>query len=296
MEYKSIEEERARIDGFEIPIQCILINSPKSRDIDIIHYHDYVEVLYGIDCDAKIWYNGKNYTLKNGDLVIINSKKPHAVISNINSSKYLVIKFLPQILYAAEQSVFEFKYIIPFITDNDKFKCVFFKREIENTEIAEIMHTLSEEWDKREYGYEIALRIQVIKLALWLIRYWYSASGNNSFEITEENQNIIRLIQRAMEYAQNNFSTATTLEAAELCGLSYSYFSRIFKRIMKKSFTEYINYIRITESQRLLVSTNKSITEIAMDTGFSTTSYYIERFKDMVHMTPKHFRKNYKAE
>ena len=63
---------------------------------------------------------------------------------------------------------------------------------------------------------------------------------------------------------------------------------------MNKSFTEYVNGIRISESERLLVTTNKSITDIALDVGFSTTSYFIERFKKQIHLTPKQFRKNYR--
>ena len=102
------------------------------------------------------------------------------------------------------------------------------------------------------------------------------------------------IIQKALECVQKNPQYADLKSVADECGLSYSYLSRVFKRVMKKSFSEYVNYIRITEAQRLLASTEKSITEIAQDVGFSTASYFIDTFKKQVHVTPSKFRSNLK--
>ena len=287
------DEGMAFLDGFEIPIECIYFSLQHEESLSRIHYHNYIELLYGIDCDAEIWYNGKTFHLKSGDLIVITSKKPHTVRSIAPKSTYIVIKFLPQILYAAEQSVFEFKYIIPFIADDDRYSKLFFKADTENSEIPHIMNTILDEWNCRSYGYEIALRVCVIKIALWLIRRWHTETGENALEAINATDAAISSVQRSIEYAQKNYSTATSNEAARLCSLSYSYFSRLFKRVMNKSFTEYVNEIRISESERLLVTTNKSITNIALDVGFSTTSYFIERFKKQIHLTPKQFRTNY---
>ena len=294
MEYACVEEAKARLGGFEIPVQCLFMNAKKSNIISGMHYHDYIELLYGLDCDASIWVSGVNYTMISGDLVVINSKKSHTVVSNQENSSYIVIKFMPQILYAAEQSVFEFKYIIPFIADDDRYDKVFLKPELESTDIPKIMNDIMLEWEKKDYGYEVALRTYVIRIVLWLIRRWHKTNGEDGFVITNESNEAMRCVQMSIEYAQNNYSTASALEAAEKCNLSYSYFSRLFKRVMKKSFTEYVNYIRIAQAQRFLAGTDKSITDIAYEVGFSTTSYFIERFKMQTNITPKQFRKKYK--
>ena len=39
----------------------------------------------------------------------------------------------------------------------------------------------------------------------------------------------------------------------------------------------------------MLVGTQKSVTDVALDVGFSTSSYFIEKFRKQVHMTPKQF-------
>lgn len=284
-----VEERKADIDGFEIPIQCILMSTQRKSINPHAHYHDYIEILYGIDCNAIVWHNGEETNLKTGDLIIINSKKPHEVYSKSEKSTYIVIKFMPQILYAAEQSVFEFKYIMPFLADTGQYNNLFKAEVLKNSNISTIMNDIMEEWNKKNYGYEIALRIYVNRIVLWVLRKW-----NENSPAPTESFGAMNIIQRVFEHVQKNFQNTDLATVAHDLGLSYSYLSRIFKRVMKKSFSEYVNYIRITEAQRLLASTEKSITEIAQDVGFSTASYFIDTFKKQVHITPSKFRNNLK--
>lgn len=280
------EERKATVDGFEIPIECFnRIHVMGDGELQVLHYHDYVEILYGVDCDITVRCGINEYQLKTGDFLVINSKTPHSVVSNKKISIYTVIKFVPQILYAAEQSVFEFKYIIPFVAETNKHRKFFKKSEIENTDISEIMRSIIEETQNHEYGHEIALRIYVSRIVLWLIREWHVSGEEDDISIDK-----IRSVQKGIEYAQNNYSTATSSKAAQICNLCPSYFSRLFKSVMKKSFTEYVTYIKICEAQKLLITTKASITDISLDTGFSTTSYFIDCFKKQTQLTPKQFR------
>ena len=78
------DEGKAKIDGFEIPVQCIVMHAGKGKEFRLKHYHEYVELLYGLsECDIKIWAEGKVYEVKTGDLCVINSGTAHAVISDI---------------------------------------------------------------------------------------------------------------------------------------------------------------------------------------------------------------------
>lgn len=58
-------------------------------------------------------------------------------------------------------------------------------------------------------------------------------------------------------------------------------------------FKEYVNYVRINESQKLLISENKSVSEIAEILGFSSPSHYIQSFKKIKGESPKQFKINY---
>ena len=291
---KSKEEAKATLDGVEIPIQYIDCRIPHRSDFPIPHYHDYVEVLYGTGGIAEVWSDGEVFPLRKGTMLVINSKSPHTVRGISDNSEYIVIKFMPQVLYGAQQSVFEFKYIVPFMIAGNVYSKYFDEECFENTEIPEIMKGISREWNNMEYGFEIALRIYVLKISLWLVRHWHDSSGGISGLIG--NDAITAGISRALEFAQKNYATVTAAETARHCGMSYSYFSRVFKKYMKNSFNEYINFIRITEAKRMLVCTDMDITSVAMETGFATSSYFIERFRKECGVTPKQFRKKFKGD
>ncbi len=284
------DEGKAKIDGFEIPVQCIIMKEDKREKFSLKHYHEYVELLYGLsECHIKVWVEGKVSEVKTGDLCIINSGTAHDVKSDIAESKYLVIKFMPQILYAAEQSVFEFKYLIPFLADNGNYRKIFSEAELKKTEIPGIMADIENEWQGKSYGYEIALRACVIRTALWLTRKW-NEENTSLFSFGETGENI-KYVKKAMEYAEKNFLNANSGEAAQLCGLSYSYFSRLFKRIMGKSFTDYVMSLKINEAKKLLAIGEKSVTEVAMELSFSSVSYFAKQFKKETGIAPHKFKK-----
>jgi len=72
--------------------------------------------------------------------------------------------------------------------------------------------------------------------------------------------------------------------------MSYSYFSRCFYRITGKSFKEYLNLTRINRAEKAILTTDKSVTEIAGDCGFNSVSYFISTYKKLKGVTPLSLR------
>ena len=83
--------------------------------------------------------------------------------------------------------------------------------------------------------------------------------------------------------------------AASACGLSYGYFSTLFSTYMKTSFSSYLRTVWVNASQPLLLSTYKSITEIALDIGFSSASHYIQAFRQQMVLSPGQFRRAFSS-
>ena len=78
-----------------------------------------------------------------------------------------------------------------------------------------------------------------------------------------------------------------------MIGMSSSYFSRFFNSAVGMGFTEYLNFVRINEAERLIVSTDVTIADIAVQVGFANTSYFITQFKKQFHSSPKKYRQQY---
>ena len=68
------------------------------------------------------------------------------------------------------------------------------------------------------------------------------------------------------------------------------------KRAMKKSTRDsliaYINDLRIEKAKPLLLHSDSSVTEIALEVGFNNTSYFIKKFRQATGMSPHKFRRN----
>ena len=67
--------------------------------------------------------------------------------------------------------------------------------------------------------------------------------------------------------------------AAKIACMSYYHFCRLFKKVIGKTFVEYQNFIRIRRAEKLLITTDRTITNIAFETGFGSVAYFNRVFK-----------------
>ncbi|MCR5226408.1 MAG: AraC family transcriptional regulator [Eubacterium sp.] len=82
----------------------------------------------------------------------------------------------------------------------------------------------------------------------------------------------------------------TVSELADVVALNETYLSKLFKKEMKCTVSEYIRNEKIEEACWLLSYTDKSSIEIATDLSFSSHSYFISVFKKVKKVTPKEYR------
>ncbi len=260
------------------------------------HIHNYIEIIYAISGEFQILLNNQVYYFGDGDMVLINANeihKIHALTQGLN--RYIVVKFEPEMLYTTAQPLFEMKYVMPFILNESTHQKIFGRAEIEKTVIPDIIYGINREFTEKQYGYELSIRANIYNLFLFILRRWNEQ--NVDLNITEGiNQDVVKRLQDVFDYIEHHYpEDITALQMADRCNLSYSYFSRLFTRIMKRSFREYLNYVRITKAEHLLASTDLNITEIALQVGFSTSSYFIRQFKLYKDISPKQYQLKYKT-
>jgi AraC-like DNA-binding protein len=100
-------------------------------------------------------------------------------------------------------------------------------------------------------------------------------------------------INKVCLYIQNNFYTKISLkEVADLIFLTESNFCKFFKKATGKTYSDYLNELRINEACRLLVQTEKSINQISFECGFESLSYFNRVFLSKKEMTPSKYRKS----
>lgn len=98
-------------------------------------------------------------------------------------------------------------------------------------------------------------------------------------------------IRTAANYVRARSREPFTIEqAAALAGYSAHHFSRKFSATFGKSFPDFLLESRLIHAKRLLASTQLSVKQIALETGFSQASYFSSCFRRAEGMTPLQFR------
>ena len=99
------------------------------------------------------------------------------------------------------------------------------------------------------------------------------------------------LTTRLMEYLSLHFREPLALDdAARALGVSRYHLSRVFSQRIGSSFSDYLSFLRLNDAQELLLGTDRSISDIALDCGFLSQRTFNRAFQKLFRTTPRQFR------
>ena len=103
---------------------------------------------------------------------------------------------------------------------------------------------------------------------------------------TRDDKRILQL-KTVFEMIENDYAQPLTLDQLSAAvHMSPKYFCRFFKAATHRTPIDYLNYYRIETACYELAATDKNITEVALDAGFSNPSYFIRLFRKYKGVTP----------
>lgn len=98
-------------------------------------------------------------------------------------------------------------------------------------------------------------------------------------------------IQQVCQFILKNFRENLKHEdVARVAHLAPASFSRIFRRTTHKTFSQFLNQVRLGHACRMLLESDKSIAEVAFASGFNNLSNFNRRFRERYHKTPRAYR------
>ncbi len=99
-------------------------------------------------------------------------------------------------------------------------------------------------------------------------------------------------LQQVTEYIQKSFHEKIGVaDLAHAGKISKRECYRLFKRLMGISPSLYVTKYRLQRAQVMLRETEKSVTEIAMECGFGSSSYFAKVFRSANGMAPREYRR-----
>ncbi len=251
------------------------------------HCHKELEIIHVRKGKLSILYNQKPYVLEEGMIAIIPPYINHALLTPSTPCERFVIELDIEIAEGSGHANTSSSAIYQKYFYNVKTLSCFWSSST-YAKVKALIYNMHEEYLEQKLAWEFSIKTFTNLLILTAIRDF----PRDDEQLSTQDANIEKL-QNAVEYIATHYTGQISLdECASLCDFSPSYFSRYFKKNMGITFQEYIKNTRIEHAKWLLITTSHSITEIALQSGFSDIRVFNKLFKETTKMTATQYRKN----
>lgn len=278
-------EELVQHGDYEFP--CAVYFS----DIDIYtaseiawHWHKEIEIVVLYEGNVSLETAKESIILKKGDGVFINSEELH-YFKKLGDEKCVLISYVfdKSLVIGDKGSIIERKYIEPLV--QNKTLSLFKISETLSRKLEEVFF----EYEDKKFGVEINIRNILSSVLLEIII-------ENREKLIEKKtyKNLdSQRIKGMLDFIQKNYSNELTLkEIGEAVFIGERETLRCFARTIGISPIEYLKKYRVKVAANLLTTTDLPVTEICIQCGFNSPSYFSKSFQRVFNVTPREYRKN----
>ena len=249
------------------------------------HWHDELEIFVLLSGQVEVVTGDVSCVVNSGEGCFINGGVLHTFKTlSQDECHYHSFVFESTIIAGAPGSIFDTKYMKPLIEKGHAFVHM---KKTEKTE------TFFEEFDKcyeacvkEDYAYEFVIRDSLTKMMLCIGQNMKTLNGVDMPHLAE-----IR-VKDMLGWIDRNLKEEITVSGiAGSANVCVRECQRIFSQYVHYRPMEYVQRRRITIAAELLRTTHRQVTDIALECGFSSVSYFIMQFKNIVGCTPSRYRK-----
>lgn len=249
------------------------------------HWHTALEIIMPLENSYIVKVEGTPYTLETGDILIISS----GVIHSMQPVEGQRIIFQPD--YHLLNQIHEADSVLNLLspvrlitpkTDPDIYN-----------QLKELILDIKEEYFGNDFLSEAVIYEKMLRFFILIGRKYYNNAS--SFDGPHNKQKeYMEKFMAICNYINEHCAENLTLEdTAKMAGFSKYHFTRLFKQFSGLSFYKYVNKKRIEKAEQLLINPSISVTEAALQSGFTSLSAFIRMFKLMKGCTPTEFRDMY---
>lgn len=272
---------------YENPLLSLKIFRPHRNDDLFIswHYHREVELLLVDEGAMDVHIEDETHRLGPGDLILIGSSQLHRDRIVSSTLDYYVLQFDMDKFF--DQSTMQY---IRFFNEAQqplsRLNYIIREHPEVQREIADCVKQIFEEAAAKSIGYELAVNILLKRILLLLLR-------NDTRTVLSEQEDFDRLrLKPVFDYVEANLTGRIQVEqVSKLANMSYYYFVKFFKKAVGLSFTEYVNYRKIKWAERILLTEDRSISEIGEVIGIPNMAHFYKMFKKYNDCSPKEYQK-----
>ena len=248
-----------------------------------VHDHSAVEILLTLEGVVTYTVEDSIYQVRKGEILIVPSDMPHSLTMGENSSRYLFLFEPEAILSMRDIKALAMYFNKPFhLRDGSEA----------HVRIREQLLRARDIYEKRELMWNTVCYSCFLRVYATLgQRYLNGVRPRNG----EQTRNVdSEVITAAMTYINNHYKEDLCLEdVAGFAGFSRYYFSRSFKKQTGYSFKDYLCQKRLQVAVDLLIRTNRSMRDVALESGFGSVATFNRVFREHKGCTPTQYRAIY---
>jgi len=252
------------------------------------HWHSEIEINYVTEGTWLFSTIDHEYELTSGDIIFVNAGSLHTTRWKDGTipGKFISIIFDADFLCGIYGNLLDQKYIHPIVSCAALQGYVIHPLGESGLAMAQNIINVWRLFRDEPYGYEFAARSE-------LTVFWCRLLEET--EAVRSNPNTVNLaanvIKPMIEYIHTHYMEKLTLtKIAEMGSVSTRECNRIFHKYIHATPIDYVNAYRLRMAAHALLKREKSIAQIAEESGFSSTSYMAKMFREAYHCTPGEFR------
>lgn len=276
--------ENVQHGTFDFPIAYYKLDPHHPRYEMMHHWHPECEIIKINKGKLTLTLGSKEIVARSGDIVYITDGVTHSGHPD-DKCEYECLVFdargitsSGKINIRQMENVLKHKRIINCLmsTSDDNLKM--------------IIHSLFSAMEDMYPGYEFTAVGALMQFYGYVFKnHLYSIEESSGFK-SEEQQ---LMLKDVINYIERNYNEKITLtDLSQKAGMSAKYFCSVFYKMTQKTPIEYVNAYRIECACEKLITTENSVTEIALLCGFNDVSYFTKTFKKYKNMTPLHYRRS----
>ncbi len=253
------------------------------------HTHGFFEFVY-IDKGFSLHsYNGKTTVLTAGDLFAIFPGDIHSYNSVYHTSLYNCLFYLDDLGDLKEEIL-----RLPGIDWNrggekNPHLPLIRVSPADRHDLVMLLEQMRWERQNKGIGWELNLKSLLIRFLIMFSRM----IQNSAEEVAgDDSRGYCGYIYSALQYVEDHYrEDISGKDIAAYAGLSADYLTKQFKAVMAMTPSEYVRKFRVAKAIDLLKTTDRSIADIAAETGFGDISLFSRVFKQIIGIPPVAFRK-----
>ena len=260
------------------------------RDIEILHFHNYLEIGYCYDGEGTLILDDREYPYFGNTFSVIPPNYPHNTISGPEKNS---LSFWEYLFVDAEGFLRDVCQDKPRLAQDllkRLYKEAHFLTFEGNPVLGSLIQDIIHELRFQDEYYRTKLKGLLMTMFVEIARL---SHGDLTQRLIEEDKSSQAKISNALHYIGKHYGEPIHIETlARQCSLSETHFRRIFRDVMNMAPMEYVNFVRIQTACSLMERTDASIEEIAMKAGFISLSTFNRNFRKIMQMSPHQWRRS----